>query len=128
MDMTRGQRVAINPMMTCLQCQACRAGNPNLCAHRDLLGLGKAGGYAEYVVAPNRNLMTLPDSLSYDHAALMEPLAVSVHAVRLAERALNRPISESIGRIGVSPKRCSRLTHRRNCRNPPLVIGFDAAR
>jgi len=90
-----GQRVAINPMMTCLQCQACRAGNPNLCAHRDLLGLGKAGGYAEYVVAPTRNLMTLPDSLSYDHAALMEPLAVSVHAVRLAERALNRPISES---------------------------------
>ncbi len=90
-----GQRVAINPMVTCLLCRDCRDGNPNLCQQRDLLGLGRAGGYAEYVVAPNRNLMPLPDTLSFEHAALMEPLAVSVHAVRLAERALSRPISEA---------------------------------
>ncbi len=91
----KGQRVAINPMVTCLECRDCRDGNPNLCQQRDLLGLVRAGGYAEYVVAPNRNLLALPDTLSFEHAALMEPLAVSVHAVRLAERALSRPISES---------------------------------
>jgi len=90
-----GQRVAINPMITCLECRDCRAGNPNLCSRRDLLGLGRAGGYAEYVVAPNRNLMPLPDDLSYERAALMEPLAVSVHAVRLIENVLSRPISEA---------------------------------
>ena len=91
----KGQRIAINPMVTCLLCKDCRDGNPNLCQQRDLLGLVRAGGYAEYVVAPDRNLMPLPDSLSFDHAALMEPLAVSVHAVRLAERVLNRPMSEA---------------------------------
>lgn len=91
----KGQRVAINPMVTCLECRDCRDGNPNLCQQRDLLGLVRAGGYAEYVVAPTRNLMPLPNTLSFEHAALMEPLAVSVHAVRLAERALSRPISES---------------------------------
>jgi len=91
----KGQRVAINPMVTCLTCRDCRDGNPNLCQKRDLLGLIRAGGYAEYVVAPSRNLMPLPDTLSFDHAALMEPLAVSVHAIRLAERALSRPVSES---------------------------------
>jgi len=90
-----GQRVAINPMITCMQCRDCRDGNPNLCQKRDLLGLGCAGGYSEFVVAPDRNLLPLPDTLSFEHAALMEPLAVSVHAVRLAERALSRPISES---------------------------------
>jgi len=72
-----------------------RDGNPNLCTQRDLLGLGRAGGYAEYVVAPDHNLLVLPKTLSFEHAALMEPLAVSVHAVRLAERILSRPISES---------------------------------
>ena len=91
----KGQRVAINPMVTCLICRDCRDGNPNLCQQRDLLGLVRAGGYAEYVVAPDRNLMPLPDSLSYEHAALMEPLAVVVHAIRLAERVLSRPLSEA---------------------------------
>jgi len=64
----KGQRVAINPMVTCLECRDCRDGNPNLCQKRDLLGLIRAGGYAEYVVAPTS---------------------------RLAERALSRPVSES---------------------------------
>lgn len=90
-----GQRVAINPMVTCLACRDCREGNVNLCQQRDLLGLGRQGGYSEYVVAPTRNLMPLPDTLSFEHAALMEPLAVSVHAVRLAERVMLRPISEA---------------------------------
>ena len=114
-----GQRVAINPMVTCLVCRDCRDGNPNLCQQRDLLGLVRAGGYAEYVVAPDRNLMPLPDSLSFDHAALMEPLAVSVHAIRLAERALSRPISEANvailgGGARCKTKRCARIAHCRN--------------
>jgi len=91
----KGQRVAINPMVTCLVCRDCRDGNPNLCQQRDLLGLVRAGGYAEFVVAPDRNLMPLPSTLSFEHAALMEPLAVSVHAIRLAERSLHRPLSEA---------------------------------
>ncbi len=91
----QSQRVAINPMVTCMSCDDCRAGNPNLCQQRDLLGLLRAGGYAEYAVAPDRNLIPIPDTLSFEHAALMEPLAVSLHAVRLVERVLTRPISEA---------------------------------
>lgn len=90
----QGKRVAINPMITCGVCRDCLAGNPNLCAERDLLGLGRAGGYAEQVVAPDANLIVLPDTLNTVHASLMEPAAVSVHSVRLAERVLLRPISE----------------------------------
>ena len=91
----QGMRVAINPMVTCLICDDCRDGKPNLCQKRDLLGLLRAGGYAEYVVAPDRNLIPIPDTLSFEHAALMEPLAVSLHAIRLVEHVLTRPISEA---------------------------------
>lgn len=90
-----GKRVAINPLIGCDSCRYCRAAMPNLCGKRDLLGLGRAGGYAEYICAPDDNLFALPDSLSDVHASLMEPTAVSLHAIHLAERALQRSISES---------------------------------
>jgi len=89
-----GQRVAINPLITCGICRDCRAGIPNICANRDLLGLGRAGGYAEYIVTPDANLFAIPDHLDTKNASLMEPTAVSLHAIHLAERVLSRPVSE----------------------------------
>ena len=89
-----GQRVAVNPLISCAVCRDCRAGFPNLCARRDLLGLGRAGGYAQAVSVPNSNLFAIPDSLSAVHASLMEPTAVSLHAIHLAEKVLTRPVSE----------------------------------
>lgn len=89
-----GERVAINPLISCGQCRDCRDAMPNLCASRDLLGLGRAGGYAEHIAAPTANLFSIPDQLSAVHASLMEPTAVSLHAIHLAERVLSRPISE----------------------------------
>ena len=89
-----GQRVAINPLITCTVCRDCRAGLPNLCTNRDLLGLGRAGGYAQHVSVPDSNLFSMPDSLSAVHASLMEPTAVSLHAIHLAEKILSRPVSE----------------------------------
>ena len=90
-----GERVAINPLISCGECRDCRAGLPNLCARRDLLGLGRAGGYCELIAAPTANLFTVSDNLDPIHASLMEPTAVSVHAIALAERVMSRPISES---------------------------------
>jgi len=89
-----GQRVAINPLISCSVCRDCRAGLPNLCAKRDLLGLGRAGGYAQHVSVPDTNLFIIPDALSFVHASLMEPTAVSLHAIHLAEKILSRPVSE----------------------------------
>jgi len=72
-----GQRVAVNPMITCNQCRECRHGNPNRCQSRDLIGLGRAGGFADYIAISANNLFPLE------------------HAVVMAERVLTRPISES---------------------------------
>ena len=90
-----GQRVAVNPMLTCNRCRECLEGNPNRCATRDLVGLGRAGGFAEKMAIEPANLYPLPENLSATHASLMEPTAVSLHAIVMAERALTRPISES---------------------------------
>ena len=89
-----GRRVAVNPLIGCGACRDCAAGRPNLCAKRDLLGLGRDGGYATLVRVPDANLVPIDDALDAVHASLMEPLAVIVHALALAERALLRPVAE----------------------------------
>ena len=90
-----GTRVAINPMLTCNQCRECLQGNPNRCQQRDLVGLGRAGGYADLIAIETANLFPLTNDLSTTHASLMEPTAVSLHAIVMAEQMLTRPISES---------------------------------
>ena len=80
-----GTRVAVQPVAYCGECAQCRAGNPNLCTRRRLMGMNAPGGYAPYVVWPAENLYPLPDGLSFEQGALAEPLAVAVHAVGLAE-------------------------------------------
>ena len=80
----QGQRVAINPLMTCGACVPCVSGNEHLCAKRELIGMRVPGAFAEKVAIKAQNLTILPDDLSFVEAALAEPLACSVHAVRLA--------------------------------------------
>lgn len=80
----QGQRVAINPLMTCGACVSCVSGNEHLCAKRELIGMRVPGAFAEKVAIKAQNLTILPDDLSFVEAALAEPLACSVHAVRLA--------------------------------------------
>ena len=113
-----GQRVAINPLIGCGRCRDCLEGEPNICSGRDLLGLGRAGGFAELVAAPTADLLPIPDGLDAVSSSLMEPTAVAVHAVALAERLARRPVSESAtlviggGAIGVLPLRWRHLAHR----------------
>jgi len=84
-----GTRVTINPMVTCLECDACREGRVNICPNRQLLSMPpREGAFADYVAIPSRNLTAIPDTLSYDHAALAEPLAVCWHSVRLGLEAV----------------------------------------
>jgi len=64
-----GDRVVVNPRLTCGQCDACVAGATELCARPGMIGSTTSGGYAEYAKAPAVNAATLPDSLSYVQAA-----------------------------------------------------------
>jgi alcohol dehydrogenase len=90
-----GQRVVLNPLITCGVCDACLGGRQNLCAERDLIGMYRAGAFAEKIAIPARNLIPVPNGMPSAHAALTEPGATGLHAVLLAERVVARPLSES---------------------------------
>ena len=79
-----GQRVAVEPLLACKACRPCLAGLDHVCEHLKLLGIETDGGFAEFVKVPTERVYPVPDSFSDDVSALLEPLAVAVHAVELA--------------------------------------------
>lgn len=89
-----GRRVTINPLVTCGVCSACIGGRANLCPTRQIISMPpREGAFAEYVAIPDRNVVTVPDDVSWTAAALAEPVACGWHAVGLAERALAAPLA-----------------------------------
>jgi L-iditol 2-dehydrogenase len=81
-----GQRVAVEPAVSCQQCEYCRAGNPNLCPDVLFAGHGNIdGALREWMSWPTRNLFPFPDSLSDADGAMLEPLGVAIHAVDLGK-------------------------------------------
>ncbi|MCZ8532200.1 2,3-butanediol dehydrogenase [Psychrobacillus psychrodurans] len=77
-----GERVAIEPLIYCGECYACKRGYYNQCSKVGFVGLNRDGGFAEYVIVDNNMVHVLPDSVSYEEGALVEPTAVSFYAVR----------------------------------------------
>lgn len=84
-----GQSVTFDSTVYCGECDYCRRGEVNLCDRRQVLGVSTAeyrrpGAFAEYVVVPARVVHSLPEQLSPEKAAMVEPLAVALHAVELS--------------------------------------------
>jgi len=77
-----GDRVTALPRKSCGKCSACKQGWLNLCENKILLGSKKwIGSFSEYIVVPEDLVYKLPDTLDYKYGALVEPLAVGLHAV-----------------------------------------------
>ena len=80
-----GQRVVVNPLISCRRCTACLSGAQNLCSDWRLLGMDRtAGCYAEFVSVPDTQIYEVPDELSDACALVAEPLANIVHLFRIA--------------------------------------------
>jgi len=77
-----GLRVAVPPLIPCYQCEWCARGRYSLCDDYGYLGSRRDGGCAEYVVAPLSNLVQLPDEVTFDAGALLEPASVVLHGLR----------------------------------------------
>ena len=78
-----GKRVGIFPLIPCRECAQCKKQRYEMCSHYDYLGSRRDGGFAEYVSVPEWNLLELPDAVSYEAAAMLEPMAVAVHGMRI---------------------------------------------
>ena len=107
-----GTRVTVNPLVTCGACAACASGRENICPDRQIVSMPpREGTFAEYVCAPEGNLVEVPQDVPLERAALAEPIAVAWHAARLAlapgER--DRPARAAViggGAIGLSTALC----------------------
>ena len=89
-----GDPVTFDSTIYCGQCDYCREGRINLCDRRRVLGVScedyrQHGAFAEFVTVPQRILYRLPEGLPFEHAALVEPFAIALHAIRRATPGLN---------------------------------------
>jgi L-iditol 2-dehydrogenase len=87
-DLAVGTRVALDSTVFCGACEQCLSGHENLCRGREVLGVScgsyrRNGCFAEEVVVPRRSVHAIPDALGFVQAALLEPLTIALHAVRL---------------------------------------------
>ena len=93
-NVTAGERITFDSTVYCNQCSACRQGRVNLCQNRKILGVStpafrRDGAMAEYVVVPWWITYRLPDAVSFEEAALIEPASVSLHAARITPIDVN---------------------------------------
>ncbi|MEM6578136.1 MAG: alcohol dehydrogenase catalytic domain-containing protein [Pseudomonadota bacterium] len=109
-----GERVTINPLVTNPESSYSRQGRENLCPDRQIISMPpREGAFAQFLAMPARNLVTIPDHVPTDRAALAEPLAVSWHAARLGLDALH-PVNDRTalviggGAIGLAAALCLR--------------------
>lgn len=91
-----GKHVGVFPLIPCRECSSCKEKHYEMCEHYDYIGSRRDGALAEYVAVPIWNLVELPDTIPFEEAAMMEPFAVALHAVKMG----NLKAGMSVGIIG----------------------------
>ena len=107
-----GDRVAVDPAICCGRCDQCRSGRSNTCRNLRFMGCpGEAPGVVgEYYVLPAANCYRIPASMTLDQAALVEPLSIGLHAVRLGRVCPGARIAVlGTGPIGLSVLLCAKM-------------------
>ena len=94
-----GQKVTVEPQVVCGECYPCRHGKYNLCEELKVMGFQTTGLASEYFVVDEEKVTALPDEMSFVHGAMIEPLAVAVHAVKQMGDVENK----SIAVLGAGP-------------------------
>jgi len=110
-DLAPGDRVAVDPAMSCWQCDQCRAGRSHTCRKLRFLGCpGQAEGcLCEYIVMPRESCYPIPPEMTLEQAAIAEPLSIGYYAVRLSGLATGAKIGIlGSGPIGLSVMVCAK--------------------
>ncbi len=96
------KRVGVFPLIPCRECGPCKMGKYEMCRNYSYLGSRRDGGFAEYVSVPEDNLILLPDSVTNEQAAMLEPMSVAVHAIRRVNPTKeDTVVVEGLGTIGL---------------------------
>ena len=94
-----GDKVVAEPLISCGTCFACRSGYGYVCQNLGLYGIDAPGAFAEYIALPAGKVFKLPETFDLKKAALIEPLAVAVHAVRLS----SLKVTDAVCVLGAGP-------------------------
>jgi threonine dehydrogenase-like Zn-dependent dehydrogenase len=113
----RGARVAVYPLLGCEQCRYCASGRDYICPRRRVLGLHVAGGFAEYLAVPVKNLYPISPEVDFVQGALVEPLACGLHMAGLAAHD-----SGPVAILGAGPIGLTTLLARRQQSAPRIAV------
>ncbi|MFT9600554.1 zinc-dependent alcohol dehydrogenase family protein [Mesobacillus sp.] len=81
-NMQSGDRVSVDPNIYCGTCKYCRSNRAHLCENLQAVGVTRDGGMGEYCVVPEANCYKIPDTMTFEEAALVEPLGCVLHGFR----------------------------------------------
>ena len=84
-----GDRVVVNPLISCGECSPCQQGLSYICQNLKLIGIDSDGGFAKYAVVDEDKLYKIPEGLDLKTASLIEPFATGAHAMRVANPRKN---------------------------------------
>ena len=113
-----GARVAVEPAKPCWECDLCRAGYTNVCKDVEFFGAPPVdGALREFVAWPARLVVPIPDGVTFDEAAMVEPMAIGVHTVNLANMKGGESVAVlGAGAIGLSVLQAARL------KKPSIIV------
>jgi 2-desacetyl-2-hydroxyethyl bacteriochlorophyllide A dehydrogenase len=116
-----GDRVAVEPHIGCGHCYLCRHGHYNVCLNKRLIGVGDwIGAFSEYVIAAEPMCHAIPDKMTFEEGAALEPLCVGLHAVRRAHMNVGERVAVlGCGTIGLMTLLSAKLS------GPELLIATD---
>ena len=109
-----GDRVSAEGHITCGYCRNCRAGRRHLCIHTVGIGVQRAGGFAEYVVVPASNVFKLPDQISDDLAAILDPFGNATHTALAFDLVGEDVLITGAGPIGIMACQIARFVGARH--------------
>lgn len=117
---TVGDRVAVVPFLPCNECIYCKSGKYQLCDYYKMIGSHFYGGFEEFMVAPETNVLPIGNKISYEEAAMIEPLAVAAHGVMGLDPQIGDQVAVfGLGTIGILSVQWLRLA------GVKKIIGID---
>ncbi|MEW5896144.1 MAG: galactitol-1-phosphate 5-dehydrogenase [Nanoarchaeota archaeon] len=113
-------RVTVYPLLSCGQCIYCKEGKDNLCDNYNYLGSRCDGGFAEFIKCPAENVLKIPDNISFEEAALVEPMAVALRGVKRGKIKLGDTVVVfGLGPIGLFAAKWAKIN------SASTVVGVD---
>lgn len=97
----KGDRVSLETHIACGKCYSCTHGQPHICENMGVFGVTYPGAFAEYARVPAQVLFSLPEDISYDEGAMLEPMGVAVHGIERAEVTGKTVLINGCGPIGL---------------------------